>query len=279
MEKLIHLRLSKIFLLLPVQNDRKFWNVVHTLFVVISLLLVCAVNLYARQKTYYHHIKNLKIMLDILIHTFTTLTNVTSVVIAGLLRRKIWPILVRNKLWQSKNTNIRFYILTVLYTIHVCSEISFYAKINPYIIIFIVPDFVNGFIILISILNINYFANGLTNVLENFKVGFEKEKMALAAVKKSETNPFIASQIFGSKSRTDYLFKCFIQTCIKLDAFNKIYGWQILHFAANLLIFLYDSLNELFNEVARNRSGKSHRNIIYIKLIKCLIFWVRISVL
>ncbi|EEZ99383.1 gustatory receptor 86 [Tribolium castaneum] len=264
---LIHLKLSTIFSLLPSNNGRKICNLVHRTSTIVCLLLICAINLYARQTTYYNHIQNLRKMVDVLIHVFTTLSNINSVVLA-FLRSEVWSVLVAKTEIRNRG-NVIFYALTFLYLFYGYCEISFYAKINPFIVIFLFPELVNNFLILLSILNINYFANQLKDMLVVFRQGLENEKFKLNFLAKNEANPFIVSRIFGLQSRCDYHLNYFIKICTKIDAFNKIYGWQILIFAATLLVFMYDSLNQVFTEVARSNHMS---DIVPIKLFKCFSF-------
>ncbi|XP_044259101.1 uncharacterized protein LOC123007742 [Tribolium madens] len=264
---LIHLRLSTLFSLLPShQNGRKIRHFVQGLFTILCLLLICAYNLYAREKTYYKYITNLRKMVDILIQVFTTLSNVNSVV-GTFLRGEIWCVLLAKKETHNKRNTI-FYILTFLYLFYGYCDCSFYQKINPLIVVFLIPEFVNNFLILLSILNINYFANELKIMLGVFRQGLQNEKLKLEIVGKNETNPYIVSRIFGLQSQSDYHFKYFTQICVKMDAFNKIYGWQILIFAATLLTFMYDSLNQIFRGITRNT------DIVLIKLFKCANFLI-----
>ncbi|RZC40635.1 hypothetical protein BDFB_014114 [Asbolus verrucosus] len=166
-------------------------------------------------------------------------------------------------------------MLSCLFLFQLLCEVNFYAKFNAYINIFLIPTFINIFIILISILNMNHFANGLRNMLFVFRIKLKEEKVKLNNVNR-DTNPYIISRVFAEISEADDHFKYFVNICNKMESFNKIYGLQILNFTAVHLIFAYENLNLAFKEVFKTHHDHSSKylEIIIIKMLKCFNFMV-----
>ena len=277
----IHLEIAKILSLLPLENKYKSYHKAHGILIIVCLLAMFAGNIYYRIYYYYRYIKNIRKLLDAMIHTFTTLTNVNSILVAAFFHPKHWILLLKKSktplLVTTCFSNTFFYILDFLFIFYTFCEINYYRKINTRIITYLIPSYINIFIILMSILNINYYANELKNMLSTFRLNLKSEKIKLDEIIEKETNPYIVSKKFASESRTDDHFKYFVDICYKMDAFNKIYGWQILNFAAVLLIFAYDSLSTVLREFFREDPSQMHIQLLLIKMLKCFNFLVRVS--
>jgi hypothetical protein len=280
MHHTINLKLSKILSLLPphnVRRPRSFCATLHGLFIILVLLGMFAANVTTRTFFYYRHLQNLEKLLDAVIHTFTTLTNVNSLVCSVFLHRKHWTIMLNDakNRFEKTNSDLYFCILTLLFALQTYFEIYFHARLGHRIIMYLIPSFVNVFIILISVLNINYFAGQLKNMLATFRKNLKLEKLRLDEIRKTETNPHLVSRMLEESSRADDTFRNFVDICHRLNSFNKIYGWQILNFAAVVLIFAYENLNVAFREVFKNNKYSVHSEIVLIKMLKCFNFLVR----
>lgn len=277
----LNLIFSKILHLLPLSDRKLILEIIHGVSVILILISLHTANLYLRVNSYYKWVRGFEELLDIFIHTVMTLTNVITVIIATFCHKTLWLNLwtdTKNDqfvIFSSNRSNLYFSLLIVLYAAHTISEYFFYSKYSRRVIVYLIPGFVNIFMLLINSLNMYYFTNNLKDMLMTSKINFEQEKQKLSKIQRSDTNPYIVSQVFAKISKMDEHLQYFIKMCKKIHSFNKIYGLQILLFATVFLLFAYENLNvalkEGFNQPTKNNS---QFKLSFIKLLKCCSFLV-----
>lgn len=275
-KKRINLVFSNILHLLPTSDKWLTSEIIHGACMVLTLILMHALNLYLRVNYYYKWVRSLEELLDIFIHTLMTLTNVNTVIVSTFFYKTAWLNLWSDSRKQyidtfsSDKSNFYFAILIVLYIIQTVSEFHFYKQYSYRVIIYLIPGFVNLFILLINSLNIYYFANKLKNMLVTCNINLQQEKQKLLKIQQSDTNPYIVSQVFSKISKIDENLQYFITICKKVNSFNRIYGLQILLFASVFLGFAYENLNVALKEgFNKPTQFKTQLTLSLIKLLKC----------
>lgn len=272
----INLAFSNILHLLPSSDKQLPFEIIHGLCIVLTLTLMHTLNLYLRLNYYYKWVRSLEELLDIFIHSVMTLTNVNTVIISTFFCKAAWINLYSDARTQyvdrfsSDKSNLYFVLLLVLYITQTTSEFLFYKRYSYGVIVYLIPGFVNIFLLLINSLNIYYFANKLKDMLVTCQINLQQEKQKLLKIQQSNTNPDIVSQVFSKISKMDEHLQYFLSMCKKINSFNKIYGLQILLFATVFLLFAYENLNIALKEGFNHpKQFEAHLKLSLIKLLKC----------
>ncbi|KAJ8968891.1 hypothetical protein NQ314_002053 [Rhamnusium bicolor] len=107
-------------------------------------------------------------------------------------------------------------------------------------------DKINFYMLLITVLLMNNYANNITDNIVHTKMKLQQEIKIVTQLKPVATNDVVLFENFRSISEVDTILSSVVDILKGIEAFNKIYGIQILGISSIIMLYITDTFNTIF---------------------------------
>lgn len=241
---------SRLLHLYPLNFDfhrRDKFKTKHQLslfFVVVLITSMFAWNYKMKYTLFYKHGNTSYSVIDVAINLALTVFNISSIMIVQL-SSKEWEIFFVPVFKKVKNnygkTNYMFYFVHIIQVvwffieIYICRALNF-SMLAPLFLSLI--DKINIYVVQISALLINGYVTCMKENIVSIKLRLQQAAVLLRKLKAVEKNRNAVLEKFLLLSEVDDVLNFIVEILKGLDAFNNIYGIQILGLSGIIMMFI-----------------------------------------
>lgn len=218
----------------------RFTTAVFTL----SLIGIFVWNYIMKYFIFYRYVNAYYMAADISLNVLLTFCNISCMVLVQ--RSNQWEILLNLIFKNAKKkkyvrNNLIFYLVHGIQVVWLMSELYMCAILNSSFLspIFLsLIDKINIYMVQTSSLLMNGYVSCMKENVVSVRVRIQREIALLKRLKATEKNVQASFEKFTSLSEMDDTLNFLVQVLKGIDAFNKIYGVQILGLSGVIMMFL-----------------------------------------
>lgn len=251
--------ISRFYHLYPLKFDfykkNKFRNLHRFSMTILafSLVGIFVWNYKMKHSFFYEYVDTSYSAMEISLNLSLTLFNISCTVLVQ--KSNQWKALLNPVFKNVKNrkhvkNNSIFYLMHIIQIAWTISEVYICITYNMSILapIFLsLIDKINIYMVQISSLLMNGYVSCMVENVASVKVGIQREIVLLKRLKAIEKNDLAAFEKFISTSEIDDILNFTVQVLKGIDAFNEIYGVQILGLSGIIMMFITNTCNSVMN--------------------------------